>query len=222
MRILATDFDGTLATSGRVTDSTLEALRKWKSSGRRIVLVTGREGPEIKRVFPEYKLCDRIVAENGALLIEPRSSAEELLASPADQRLADRLRRAGVSPLSVGRSVIALRDQHLGVADDLIRELRLDVRAILNKGSVMILPTGTDKASGLRRALEALAARREDAIGIGDAENDIALFEACGAGVAVANALPSLKSRATWVASRPEGAGVEELIDRILHEKSLK
>src|SRR3954462_8638281 len=40
---LATDYDGTLATNGRVADSTLEALQKLRDSGRRLIMVTGRE-----------------------------------------------------------------------------------------------------------------------------------------------------------------------------------
>lgn len=44
---LATDYDGTLAHHGVVDGPTLEALRRLKESGRRLVLVTGRELPEL-------------------------------------------------------------------------------------------------------------------------------------------------------------------------------
>ena len=40
---LATDYDGTLATHGVVRDSTLRALERFVASGRKLVLVTGRQ-----------------------------------------------------------------------------------------------------------------------------------------------------------------------------------
>ncbi len=40
---LATDYDGTLAEDGVVAKTTLDALRLFKQSGRKLILVTGRE-----------------------------------------------------------------------------------------------------------------------------------------------------------------------------------
>ena len=68
---LATDYDGTLAHDGVVDGATADALVAFRRSGRRLLLVTGRELPDIVRVFPRIELFDRVVAENGALLFEP-------------------------------------------------------------------------------------------------------------------------------------------------------
>ncbi|TIV90480.1 MAG: HAD family phosphatase, partial [Mesorhizobium sp.] len=65
---LATDYDGTLAHNGLVAASTLSALETLKRSGRKLILVTGRELPDLKEVFPEIGLFDKVVAENGALI----------------------------------------------------------------------------------------------------------------------------------------------------------
>ena len=40
---LATDYDGTIAHDGVVAATTIAALERLKASGRRLVLVTGRE-----------------------------------------------------------------------------------------------------------------------------------------------------------------------------------
>ena len=69
---LAVDYDGTLAHDGRVDDATIAALDKVKKSGRKVILVTGRELPDLKRVFDGIEIFDLIVAENGALLFGPR------------------------------------------------------------------------------------------------------------------------------------------------------
>src|SRR5690349_5296713 len=76
---LASDYDGTLATDGRVIDSTLAKLRELKESGRKLILVTGRELPELLGIFPEIALCDVVVAENGAILYWPHDQKEEIL-----------------------------------------------------------------------------------------------------------------------------------------------
>ena len=77
---LATDYDGTLAKDGRVTESTLTALESLRASGRKLIMVTGRVLPELKTVFPALELFDRVVAENGSLLYDPATHEEEAIA----------------------------------------------------------------------------------------------------------------------------------------------
>jgi hydroxymethylpyrimidine pyrophosphatase-like HAD family hydrolase len=102
------------------------------------------------------------------------------------------------------------------VVTETIRDMGLELQVIFNKGAVMILPTGVNKATGLRAALETLQLPAESVVGVGDAENDHAFLEACGFGVAVSNALPSLKKHADHVTEADHGAGVVELIDGML------
>ena len=67
---LAADFDGTIAYDGVVVAETCHTLRRLKETGRRLILVTGRELPDLKRLFPEVAMFDRVVAENGALVYD--------------------------------------------------------------------------------------------------------------------------------------------------------
>jgi len=212
---LATDYDGTLATQGKVDEQTLSALCRFLSSGRKLLLITGREVPDLKRVFPHLNLFALVVAENGALLYRPSSGEEELLCAPASLSLASKLRREGV-PLSLGRAVIASVEPHLDAVRNAIAESGLDLRIALNKGSLMVLPAGVNKATGFRRALAELGLDTCNVIGIGDAENDCDFLKACGCSVAVANALPAVKSSADVVTLGAHGAGVAEIIDRVL------
>lgn len=213
---LATDYDGTLAHDGQVDAPTLAALERLRASNRRIVLVTGRELDDLKRVMPRLELFDRIVAENGALLYRPRDGEERLLTDPPPAEFVRRLREADITPLSVGRGIVATWEPNQGIVLQAIKELGLGLQIIFNKGAVMVLPPGVDKASGLRAALAELDIAPRNCIGVGDAENDFAFLSACGATVAVANALPALKDRAAFVTLRARGAGVSELIDRLL------
>ena len=214
-RVLATDYDGTLATHGSVDAATVAALRRLRESGRKLLLVTGRELPDLKKVFPLYAVFDRIVAENGALLYDPGSQREMLLCEPPSGALIERLRERHI-PISVGRAVIATTEPHYQVVLKAIHKLGLELQLTFNKGSVMVLPTGVNKATGLAHALREIEEMASATVGIGDAENDHAFLAACGCGVAVANALPSLKSRAQVVTAGAHGAGVVEVIDELL------
>jgi hydroxymethylpyrimidine pyrophosphatase-like HAD family hydrolase len=213
---LATDYDGTLAHHGRVDGPTLAALGRLRATGRRLVLVTGRELGELLGIFPRIDLFDRVVAENGALLYRPEAKEQMVLGAAPPPAFVAELRRRGVGPISVGRVIVATWEPHRAAVLETIRALGLDLRVILNKRAVMVLPSGVDKATGLTAALDELGLSPHDVVGVGDAENDHAFLASCGLGVAVANALPMLKERADLVTRADHGAGVVELIDMML------
>jgi HAD superfamily hydrolase (TIGR01484 family) len=213
---LATDYDGTLAHDGRVDGPTLRALGRLRESGRRLALVTGRELNDLKQIFPELDLFDRVVAENGALLYRPRTREEKVLAPAPPPAFLDALRARGVGPLSAGRVIVATWEPHQAAVLDAIHGLGLELQVIFNKGAVMVLPSGVNKATGLLAALDELGLSPHNAVAAGDAENDHALLAACECGVAVANALPALAEHADLVTRGDHGAGVVELIDGLL------
>lgn len=213
---LASDYDGTLAQDGHVAESTILSLRRLRASGRRAILVTGRELSDLRRVFRELHLFDRIVAENGAHVFAPETGEEQLLGERPPEALIRELKARGVTPLSVGRVIVATWEPHRHTVLEIIRQLGLELQVIFNKGAVMVLPSGVNKARGLRAALADLGLSSHNVVGVGDAENDHALLSECELGVAVANALPMLKQHADLVTDAPRGAGVEELIRRLI------
>jgi len=213
---LICDYDGTIAHDGRVAPDVLDALARVRASGRKLVLLTGRELPDLLALLPSLTLFDRIVAENGALLYNPETKEERLLTSPPPPIFFQTLRERGVKPLSRGRIIVATEHPQETVVIDVIRQLGLEVTVTFNKGSVMMLPSGVNKASGLKAVLKDLNLEPHQVVGVGDAENDHAFLEACGYAVAVANALPMLKEEADWVTAGRNGSGVQELVKRLL------
>src|SRR5687768_809539 len=95
-QLLATEYDGTIAHHGAVDPATIEALQKFKDTGRKVILVTGREIPDLESVFSEYGTFDLIVAENGALLYWPKTKSEKPLTTAPPKRFADLLRERAV------------------------------------------------------------------------------------------------------------------------------
>ena len=214
-RAFATDYDGTLATSGVVEPRVLEGLERLRSAGRKLILVTGRELDELKLAFPGWRVFDRIVAENGALIFEPRTGSIRELGPPPPASFVDRLRLRQVEPISVGRVIVATKEPHAPVVRATITEMSLGYQVHLNKRAVMVLPRGIDKAAGLRSALTDLNVSTAETVAIGDAENDFSFLNVCGFSVAVANALSELKQACHWTTESPRGAGVSELIERL-------
>ncbi|MFO1431788.1 MAG: HAD family hydrolase [Candidatus Competibacteraceae bacterium] len=213
---LACDYDGTLATDGRVDEQTLDALKRLRESGRRLIMVTGRQIDDLLAVFPATHLFDWIVAENGALLYRPASREEKRLGESPPEAFVAALEQRGVEPLAVGRVIVATWEPHETTVLETIRELGLELQVIFNKGAVMVLPAGINKATGLSAALDELALSPHNVVGIGDAENDHAFLKLCECGVAVANALPMVKEQADLVTADARGAGTVELIERLL------
>ena len=213
---LATDYDGTLATDGAVDGETVAALRRLAATGRKLILVTGRQLNDLLRVFPDARLFDVVVAENGAVLYRPASRDTRVLAPPPPAHFVETLRRRGVEPLWRGQVVVATVQPNDAAVVDVIRELGLGLQVILNKGSVMVLPASVDKATGLKSALDELALAPQRVVAIGDAENDQAFLALSGYGVAVANALDTLKATTKHVTRGEAGAGVREIIDWLI------
>ena len=213
---LATDYDGTAATHGVLDDATAAALVRLRATGRKLLLVTGRQIADLQAACPSLGLFDAIVAENGALVYRPTSREVRLLAAPPPSDFVQALRARGVDPISIGQVVVATLTPHENTVLEVIRALGLELQVSFNKGAVMVLPSGVNKATGLDAALAELGLSRHNVVAVGDAENDHAFLSSCECAVAVANAIGSLKARADWVTPGAHGAGVTAVVDALL------
>lgn len=217
---LALDYDGTLAYEGRVSASTIEALVKIKETGRKLIMVTGRQLDDLKQIFDRLDLFDRIVAENGALIYTPQTEAQRLLAEPPSAEFLNALQKNGVAPLSNGSVIISTMKPNEIPVLEVIRDLGVDLEIIFNKDAVMVLPSGINKATGLKAALKELGFSMHNVIGIGDAENDHVFLRIAGLGIAVNNAHEGVKQSAGWVTKETCGQGVEELINQLIMDEN--
>jgi len=215
VRALATDFDGTLAHNGSVSSTTMDAVRRLKDVGIRLILVTGRELNDLNAIFPELTWFDLAVLENGAVLFNPATGTIETLADPPPSAFVTRLHERGL-PLQIGKAIVATWEPHEKEVLQIIKEMGLELHVIFNKGAVMVLPSGVNKATGLLAALRQLNLEPSLVVGIGDAENDHAFLEVCGYSVAVANALPAIREKVAYVTQGDHGDGVAELIAGLL------
>ena len=79
---------------------------------------------------------------------------------------------------------------------------------------IEIMPQGINKAHSLELLCEKLGIRREEVMACGDNTNDAEMVIWAGLGVAVANAVDSLKAAADYVCSEERSYGVAEAIEK--------
>jgi phosphoglycolate phosphatase (TIGR01487 family) len=210
-QVLATDIDGTLTSAGELSLDALRAIDRARSSGVSVVLVTGRISDELDAAFPGIaEHADAMVLENGAVLM--LDGEKFVLTDPVDTALDVELTSRGV-PFRRGDALIATDSEFAADVVDTIGQLGLDCQITRNRAALMVLPAGVTKGSGLRSVLSRMNRSPHNTIAIGDAENDMSMMAVAELGVAVANAVGSVKAHADLVTDERDGKGVAWLLD---------
>lgn len=205
-RALALDFDGTITNGGGADEDALAAVAESRRRGRKAILVTGRILEELRGVFPAADhWFDAIVAENGCVLAV--DGATRVLSAPVELEIDSALVARGV-PFRRGQVLLAMHSRHEAEVQEELRHLGLECQLVRNRGELMVLPPGVSKGSGVYQALGDLGISHHSTVAFGDAENDHSLLRSCELGVAVGNAVDSLKRHADLVLDQPAGAGV--------------
>jgi len=217
---LAFDYDGTLAIEGRISEELLSSLAKAKNSGIKLILITGRILKDLHRVFPQNDLFDYVMAENGAVLYCPATRITKLLCDPIPLSFVENLRKKGVKPIEVGNVIVSSWHPNENLIIEAIHEFGLDLHISFNKGAVMVLPAGVNKATGLKAALSELNQSVHNTIGIGDGENDFVFMDKCEYAVAVGNALPVLKDLADLILEKDNGQGVIDFLNHTFQDEN--
>lgn len=79
---------------------------------------------------------------------------------------------------------------------------------------VEIMTKGIDKGAGVKWLCDKYGVDIKDTIALGDSENDIAMIEAAGLGVAMANAMPKVKLAADYITDTNDNDGVAKVIEK--------
>jgi hydroxymethylpyrimidine pyrophosphatase-like HAD family hydrolase len=199
-RVLALDFDGTIAVNDTMDVDVSAAIQEARAAGLLVVLVTGRSLSDLDPLFSGPPPFDAIVAENGAVLRLPKLPSPITLSQGPDLRFLAELRRRGILHQR-GQCVVDAGADVAPQVVEIIRSLGLPLAITFNVNRLMVLPHGVSKASGLQEALWRLRTSTHNAIAVGNAENDHELLEACEIGAAVAWGSEALRRSADEIVS---------------------
>lgn len=217
---LAIDYDGTIATNGTFDPAVREALGETRQRGIAVILATGRQVADLRRVAGDLTCFDVVVAENGAVLEFPASGRHMVLGHPPSLKVLQELQRLGVEFVA-GESVVETDAASAPAILDVIRVLEQPLILTFNRGRLMVLPQAIGKSTGVRQALLSLRLSIHNTVGIGDAENDHDLLDACEVGVAVEWGSPALLAVADEVIPGAGPPAVADYLRRVSQQPRL-
>jgi len=210
VQAVALDLDGTLTEDGVVSDEVLTAMDECRDTGVSLVLVTGRIRDELQKDYPQLPAhLDALVYENGAVL--QLAGQVRRCAAGIDPTLVSALRSRGLD-LRQGEVILACHGSDAAAVSEEIIRLGLDAQVVHNRTELMVLPAGVSKGTGLRQALAELEVSAHNTVAVGDAENDLSMLDTAEIGVAVANAIDSVRRHADLRLEQQDGRGVAEFL----------
>lgn len=207
LRVLALDYDGTIARDGALDASVRAAIDDLRAQGLVVVLVTGRILDDLRCLLGSLTLFDAVVAENGAVVAFPGAGRSMLLAPPVPPAFVAELRRRRLE-IRHGSCVVELSAGDGHEALRVVRSMELPLTLHFNRDRLMVLPQAVSKATGLREALRTLRLSPHNAMAVGDAENDHELLSVCEVGAAVAWGSQALQRAADRVVAGDGPAAV--------------
>ena len=215
-RIFAFDFDGTIAEEGQVPLEIIEVFRQAHSRNHALFLVTGRlfRQADIEGILP---YLTGIVWENGAVLEHLPTDQVSLPFGKLPDPLVKDLEQTGIEMIT-GMSIAATWAQHESLVKQISGQHNYCPTLDWNKLALMILPSGANKGSGLKRLLEQSNLSSYTLTAFGDGENDHSLLAIADTAVAVQDAVPSLQKVAHVVSKNPGPSGVVEILGGLLSE----
>ena len=213
IRLIVSDFDRTF------TDETLEvapglapAIRLIEGKGIGFSIVSGRNYDFLKDFCqPLDGLVESFVAENGCL---GYFKGKKYVLGDSSRRaeLIRRLEQLHV-PYGQGEIVVGVDVPYEKGLMEALSGLDGAFHVIKNVDSLMVLPAGISKSSGVDWLARMYGVSRNETAAIGDAENDVAFKDSCGLLGAVSNAIPQMKATADYVCERSYGHGLKEFIE---------
>ena len=209
-RVLAFDFDGTLAQNGIVLPSLQTALKQLRAAGYVLYMVTSRRFESID-LGPSRNIFAGIVWESGAVLYHTATNEVYLPFGHIDSRLTQAMEAAGI-PLKYGRAIVSTQTPHTEKVWQVLDKLGGDAVVAHDRGTLRILPPGAAKGAGLERLLGLCGFSPRNLVSFGDGESDLSLLRLGEIGVTMADAEPGLKKVADLVTSRSGPAGVLEAL----------
>jgi hydroxymethylpyrimidine pyrophosphatase-like HAD family hydrolase len=215
---LACAYDETIAQDDHVEPATAAALRRLVASGRQLILVTRRPLDLLGETIPAG-LFEWIIAEYGGVLHRPSTRETHLLADRLPERLMRRAAAEELGPVRAGAVTLFAGKGHQAAVRNLLEAEDVDLAVVADKDMALAVPAGVGKARGLMAVLAELGLSPHNVVGCGDAETDLEMLASCAYSVAVANAPASVRERCELVTKGAAGAGVVELIDRLIRDE---
>jgi len=214
IRLVLSDYDRTFTDETlRVEPGLVDAIDRLKRDGVIFSIVSGRKYSFMFELYQKLNgTVDSFVAENGC--IGYANGLKHFIArGEGREQMIERLKDLGV-PFDAGEVVVSVHRSFEPRVSRAIKGFPY-LHMVKNVDSLMILPGGVSKATGIKWLMGVYGLTPEEMACIGDAENDLEMRNLCAVMGAVSNALPAVKQESDYVCRHSFGCGLKEFLEYI-------
>lgn len=226
-RVVAVDIDGTLTDANKeLNNGAITSLRRLEAAGIPVILATGNVRAITYGLWRFLGLSGPMVCENGGVIWHPDWGEPMVRADGGRSRNAAEMLANNMPDLdSKGITTNAWResewclfpDEDLNAINDTIAQSEYSNITTVRTGfAIHLTEPHITKGQGLGIALEKMEIDPSDVLAVGDAPNDISMFNLVGHSVAVGGAFESLAAVAKVLSPYERGDTFEPLVDAIL------
>ncbi len=226
-KVVAVDIDGTLTNEDKLIEpSVIDALQRLEQAGIPVILATGNVRAITYGLWRFLNLSGPICCENGGVLWHPdwgetKYRADGSEAKAAAQWLATKiegLRWEGIETNQWRESEWCLSpNEDLDKITQLIENSQWSHLSVIRTGfAIHLMEPQLSKGSGLQIILKKMGLTPDDLLCVGDAPNDLSMFEISRWSVAVGGAFAYVTQAADVASPLPHGKTIEPLVNAIL------
>lgn len=214
IRLVLSDYDRTFTDATlRVEPGLVDAILRLKRKGTLFSIVSGRKYEFMHDLYHSLEgVVDSFIAENGCVGFA-NGSKHYIARVEGREEMLSRLRSLGV-PYDAGDVVVSVHRNYEREVDQTLAS-RPQMHVVKNVDSLMILPAGVSKATGIEWLMGVYSLTPRQMACIGDAENDLEMRSLCTLMGAVCNALPAVKRESDYVCKHDFGFGLKEFLEYI-------
>jgi len=214
VKLFVADFDRTITDGNLELDlDCLNAIERIRKMGVHTAVVTGRKRVFLQDFFDRHRsVFDSAICENGCRgYID--GEWENLAENRSKSQILDRFSNSGIR-YDFGDCIISTE----AMTEDEVCSMLSGIsgwKAIINIDSVMILPLGVDKGTGILWLQSEKGFTKEETAGIGDGENDLVIRDVCGIFGTPSSAVGPLRERADFVSEKEYSRGTIDFIEHL-------
>ncbi|MCF8885560.1 MAG: HAD hydrolase family protein [Nitrososphaerota archaeon] len=218
-RAIVLDLDGTLTKGGeeRVAPELRSMLEQFKRDGWLLILATGRDKKYLESRDDLRNLFDGWVCEAGISIYIPSTNDYRILVDERWLQFISEVKRKVKCVVFKENTVNLLSKECIGEINEIASRIGVHYKVLNNKGSLLLLPTNTDKYTGLNELLRLMDFHGYLVV-IGDSEIDIEILKNADFKAAPSNADQAVKEIVDYLSSGEDGEGVIEILRNLRHK----
>ena len=225
-KAIAVDIDGTITDYNKKLHlEAIQSLRRLEDAGIPIILATGNVRAITYGLWRFIGASGPMVCENGGVVWHPDWNGPIVRADGARARECATKMAQDIEIDPKGITTNAWResewclfaDEDLDAVNNWVsNSIYSDLSVVRTGFAIHLMEPHLSKGEGLKVALEKMGLSPEDVLAVGDAPNDIPMFQLVGHSVAVGGCFDSLAAVAKVISPHPHGDTFAPLVDAIL------